>query len=114
MPKQKNDCEECVHRRIEKQNGGDGFCYLYKEQRDNCKVFRPDKKAIKVVVEIEKGMISDIHTSAKEDDVDVYVVDWDAIELGESLPELPESVHAQTDIDKLFNQMRKRHENLSR
>jgi uncharacterized UPF0146 family protein len=43
----------------------------------------------KVIVEISGGMVTTITTNLKQDNIDVFVVDWDNIKAGDEVPETP-------------------------
>ena len=59
------------------------------------------KSKPKVIVEISGGMVTAITTNLKQDDIDVYVVDWDNINAGDDVPGTPwEIEYTESDVEK--------------
>jgi uncharacterized UPF0146 family protein len=54
----------------------------------------------KVIVEISGGMVTDITTNLKQNDIDVYVVDWDNINAGDEVPDSPWDIeYPESDVE---------------
>jgi len=61
-------------------------------------------KKPKVIIEVSGGLVSAVTTNMKQQEIDVYVVDWDNIKAGDSLTdELWMIENPEADIDGILN-----------
>jgi hypothetical protein len=59
------------------------------------------KNKPKVIVEISGGMVTAVTTNLKQDEINVYVVDWDNINAGDEFPETSWLIeYPECDIEK--------------
>jgi len=55
----------------------------------------------RIIIEISGGMVTSITTNLKQDDIDVYVVDWDNINAGDEVPEIPCQIeYTECDVEE--------------
>lgn len=60
-----------------------------------------EKNKPKVIVEISGGMASAITTNLKQNDIDVFIVDWDNIVAGDDVPETPWQIeYTESDVEE--------------
>lgn len=62
-----------------------------------------EKNKPKVLIEISGGMVTAVTTNLKQDEIDIYVVDWDNINAGDGVPDSPWEIEiTECDVeDKL-------------
>lgn len=61
----------------------------------------------KILIEIRGGLVSCISTNHSEDEIDLYVVDWDNINNGDEISTSSYVIdNPRTDIDHMLNKWR--------
>ena len=61
------------------------------------------KQRPKVIVEIEGGLVTAVTTNLKQDDIDLYVVDWDNINAGDDVPDASWYIeNPESDVEEIL------------
>jgi uncharacterized UPF0146 family protein len=69
-----------------------------------------ENQKLKVIVEIEGGLVTDVTSNLKQDDIDLYVVDWDNIKAGDDVPDAPWMIEkTEADVEEIL--LNWRHDN---
>jgi hypothetical protein len=61
----------------------------------------------KVIVEIEGGLVTAVTTNVNQDDIDLYVIDWDNIKAGDDVSDAPWYIeNPESDVDEILQRWR--------
>ena len=64
-----------------------------------------------LIIEVLGGVVTSITTNQKKENVDIYVVDWDNIKLGDNIPNTPWLIdHPETNVIDILKEYQKQYE----